>query len=195
MQLMLIRHGETDWNSTGRYLGQTDVPLNHRGKGQARDVSLRVKEFKPDYLYSSDLQRAQETARVLETNLSLPVQTDRRLREIDFGYWEGKTYHELSPEDKKVSNDWFSEPETVRLPGGEAFSTFKNRVLAFSKELLLTHQGEKVVVVTHGGPIRVLITHYFSMPTGYASRLQIEPATLNRIDFFGLLGFLRHLNA
>lgn len=144
-RLWLVRHGETDWSAAGRLNGWCDVPLNQRGRDQARAVSRRLKQQRFITVWSSDLQRAAETARLAYGE---PL-VDARLREVDFGTLEGLTWDGLSngDQDALVAFDAFE------APGGETVAGLRRRVLDFIREL---KPGDHLVF-THGGPIRVLL--------------------------------------
>ncbi|MBI4759502.1 MAG: histidine phosphatase family protein, partial [Chloroflexi bacterium] len=95
MRLLLVRHGETDWNAEERYQGTTDVPLSAQGRAQAQALTSRMAGEVLDAIYASDLQRAWQTAEVIAAPHGLPVRPEPRLREIDFGAWEGLTFDEI----------------------------------------------------------------------------------------------------
>jgi probable phosphoglycerate mutase len=152
-QLVLTRHGETDWNSAGRWQGHSDTPLNDEGRRQARALAETLDGV--DVVYSSDLARARETAEIVAERLALPIRLDPRLRERGFGAWEGLTNDEIE----------LRFPDTHRLwragagfgaEDAEPFEAFAARIHAFLEDLLLAHAEETVLVVAHGGSIRVI---------------------------------------
>lgn len=198
MQLILVRHGETDWNKQGRYLGNTDLPLSEKGLKQAAELASFVRICDPACLYSSDLIRARHTASGIEKSLSLSSScvVDRRLREINFGSWEGKTYAELSSREKALSDDWFTDPGSITVPEGEPWREFQNRVLSFVQEIIAIHQEGKIIVVSHGGPIKIIIAHFLGIASSKISRLHISPASISIVDIYGEAGegFLKLLN-
>lgn len=144
MRLVLVRHGATAWSERGRLTGWTDIPLNSRGRDQARQLRWRLgKPF--DSVWSSDLRRAAETARLAVGE----ARFDRRLRELDFGSIEGATWASL-PEGIRTQLLGF---DGFRAPGGESVADLRSRVLGFVDELGPgTH-----LLVTHGGVIRALL--------------------------------------
>ena len=144
-RLWLVRHAETDWSRTGRLCGWTDVPLNLRGRDQARALAWTLAGRHFATAWSSDLQRSVETAR---RSYGHPT-TDPRLRELRFGALEGLRWAELAPpiQDALLRFDGFIAPE------GEAVDALRHRVLAFVSELL---PGDHLVF-THGGVIRLLL--------------------------------------
>ncbi len=136
--LLLVRHGETDWNAEGRLQGHTDRPLNDYGRRQARELAERLAGDGVTAIYSSDLSRARETAQIVGERLGLPVEVDPDLREKDWGNWEGLT------SDERL---------TVELEG-ETTEAHRERVMRAVDRIAARHPGETVVVVTHGGSLR-----------------------------------------
>jgi broad specificity phosphatase PhoE len=136
--LLLVRHGETDWNAEGRLQGQTDRPLSDYGRRQARQLAEELAGEELDAIYSSDLARARETAEIVGETLGLPIELDRDLREKDWGTWEG-----LTP----------VERDRVEFVG-ESTETHRDRMLRALRQISERHPGAHVLVVTHGGSMR-----------------------------------------
>ena len=136
--LLLVRHGETDWNAEGRLQGHTDRPLNEHGRRQARALAERLAGDDIAAVYASDLARARETAEILGAKLGLPVVLDAGLRERDWGNWEGLTGSERDRVDHV----------------GEPADEHAERVLAAVRGIAERHPGARIVVVTHGGSLR-----------------------------------------
>jgi broad specificity phosphatase PhoE len=135
--LLLVRHGETDWNAERRWQGHADVPLNERGREQARALAERLaSNGRVDAIYTSDLSRARDTAEVVGAHLGVPVAVDRDLREIDVGSREGMT--------GEVDGPWDGEPHAAHA----------ERVLRAVHRIAARHPGERILVVTHGGSMR-----------------------------------------
>ncbi len=156
----LIRHGETDWNVTGRWQGHADIPLNAIGRAQARRLAARVRDPGPlfDALFSSDLQRAWETAATLADAIDLAPQPLPQLREIDVGSWSGLTGTQVRARDGETY-ERIQSGEDLARGGGERFLDLYTRVVA-AIEQLADEQGQKqIAVVTHGGPVRALLLH------------------------------------
>ena len=151
--LLLVRHGETDWNADGRLQGQTDRPLSHFGRRQARQLGEQLKDDelegeKLEAIYSSDLARARETAEIVGELLGVPVVLDADLREKDWGTWEGLT----SVERDRV--------EFV----GESTEAHQERILRALRRISERHPGDgRVLVVTHGGSMRRVQTAAMGM--------------------------------
>jgi broad specificity phosphatase PhoE len=151
--LLLARHGETDWNRDGRFQGHADTPLNERGREQARELADQLDGI--DVVYSSDLARARETAEIIGGRLGLEVRVDERLRERGFGRWEGLTTEEIGLGDTDTYRRWRAGDG----PGpddGEAHEAMAARVQDFLEDVIRRHPGEEVLVIAHGGSVRVI---------------------------------------
>ncbi|MCR2823626.1 histidine phosphatase family protein [Lederbergia panacisoli] len=144
-QVVLIRHGITDWNTERRAQGQSDIPLNEEGRKQARALANRLNSEKWDLIFSSDLSRAKETAEILAQTLGLNVQTDHRLREMHKGETEGTTLEERI-------NRWGSEWESLSL-GIEDDKSITLRGTSFLTEIMNKFKGKRILVVSHGALI------------------------------------------
>ena len=151
--LLLVRHGETDWNRDGRWQGHSDTPLNELGRRQARELAAELDGV--DVVYSSDLARARETAEIIAARLGVPVRLDARLRERSFGAWEGLTTAEIEERFREAHGRWQSG-EGFGPDDAESFETFDDRVRSFLDEVLHRHPQETVLVIGHGGSIRVM---------------------------------------
>lgn len=151
--LLLVRHGETDWNRDRRWQGHTGPPLNEAGRAQAARLAPTITGV--DAVYSSDSVRAYETALVLARRHGLEVPVDARLREVNFGLWEGLTRAEIEDRYGDAFSRWLSG-ERAAPNGGEADATMAQRVYLALDEIAAAHPGGRVVVVTSSGPIRAV---------------------------------------
>ncbi len=149
--IMLARHGETDWNHEHRWQGHADPPLNATGRAQANALATELARKRPQRIYSSDLLRARETAEVVAVALGLTVVLDERLREVDVGEWSGLTMAEverLYPEGvlrrREGGTGWTT---------GESFADMRRRIAEVLHAIGASHAGERVVVISHGGPL------------------------------------------
>lgn len=190
--LTLIRHGHTEWNALGRYQGYAPIPLSQRGLAQAACLAAALAaDPPPDAAYCSDLARCRQTIAPLAAALSLPVTHDARLREVDYGHWQGLTRAEAAAWDSVAFAAYSADPENTVIPGGESQGRLAARVLAALADILAAHSGARIVVVTHGGPIRAILRHYGlwrgGTPSGNASRteLHISPAGAARLVLDG----------
>jgi broad specificity phosphatase PhoE len=172
-RLILIRHGETDWNVEGRYQGQADPPLNQRGLAQARQLAQKLRGVGLDVLYSSPLRRALQTARILAEALDVPLHTEPRLMEIHQGEWQTLLYTEIAAHYPELFDRWQTEPWTVTLPGGENIAQVQERVYAAVDEILSRHEGQCIGMVTHRVPITLLKVRYQGLDPDVVRTLQL----------------------
>lgn len=158
-RLLLIRHGETDWNVAGRWQGQTDVPLNARGRAQAAALVSRLAGTPLAAIYSSDLSRARETAEILARNVGLSVQVDPRLREIDLGEWEGLLATDIQARYADLLAQRWIDPFSVFPPGGETAASALARARAALKDIVQRHAPGPVALISHGFLLALLRLH------------------------------------
>jgi broad specificity phosphatase PhoE len=183
-RLILIRHGETDWNVEGRYQGQADPPLNQRGLAQARQLAQKLRGVGLDVLYSSPLRRALQTAQILAEALDVPLHTEPRLMEIHQGEWQTLLYAEIAARYPELFDRWQTEPWTVTLPGGENIAQVQERVYAAVDEILSRHEGQCIGMVAHRLPITLLKIRYqgldpdvvrtFQLPNTYWEEIPLK---------------------
>lgn len=163
-RLILIRHGETDWNTEGRWQGQADVALNATGWSQAQQIAHSLDRAGITAVYSSDLQRARQTAQTLADAIGLPVFLDSRLREIHQGEWQGLLISEIQAGYAQAYQDRKQDPLRFAPPGGETAAQVRQRVVSAVQAIIHQHPGETVAVVSHGFALAVLIAHLRGAP-------------------------------
>jgi broad specificity phosphatase PhoE len=168
--ILLVRHGETDSNAEGRIQGQTNTPLNARGRGQAQALADRLAGEPVTAVYSSDLDRARETAEILAARLDLPVVLDPALRERHFGSWEGKTIDEIEARWPGAWQQWRNGDEA--WADVEDHIALAERIRGAIRRLADVHPGEQIVVVAHGGVIRVILMDAAGLPYPEQRRVQ-----------------------
>jgi broad specificity phosphatase PhoE len=149
--ILLVRHGETDWNVERRVQGHTDQPLNETGRVQARALADDLAGEEIDVVYSSDLIRAHETARIVAERRGLDVTAIPELRERDFGTWEGLTDDDIFTRFPDARHRAWGDAETKEQMAA--------RVLEALRRISAAHGNGRVLVVTHGGPLRAVLTH------------------------------------
>jgi len=161
--LILVRHGQTDWNAESRIQGQLGVDLSEVGRQQVVLTSQRLAAVRAAALYSSDLKRALASAEPIASQTGLTIQPAAELRERSFGEWEGKTWPEIEAADPTLRARGRGD---LRLspPGGEKREQVRERVVAFAERVAHDHPDQFVVAVTHGGPISQLLRWVLDMP-------------------------------
>jgi alpha-ribazole phosphatase len=162
-RLLLIRHGETAWNQAGRYVGRTDLPLNDLGRRQAEALARRLADETIDAVYTSDYRRAAETAEEIARPHNLPVQQEPRLREIDFGLWEGLTMAEIRDRFPAELSAWRESPR-VAPPEGESIIHLVGRVSPWLEEVMGDHEGQTLAVCAHGGTFQMMLYTLLEIP-------------------------------
>ncbi|MCS6880829.1 MAG: histidine phosphatase family protein [Oscillochloridaceae bacterium] len=182
MRLILVRHGETPWNVTLQYQGHANVPLNERGREQARRAAARLRPLEVRALYASDIARAWETAEIIGAAIGQTPVPMPELREIDVGQWEGLTPEELYRRFPDHMAEYRRDPaRTVRL-GGESYAQLQARALVALQRIQESHaQGEVVVAVSHGGTIRALLCHVIGLDLGNFGRMWLDNGSLTEL--------------
>ena len=149
-EILLIRHGETTWNQEGRMQGQHDSPLTPLGLHQARQLARRLKGVAFTTLYSSDLGRAHQTARCVADATGHEIVADRELRERCFGIFEGLTNNEIEKRHPDLYALFEKRLPHFAMPEGESAARFRDRCVGALQRIAANHDGETIVVVTHG---------------------------------------------
>lgn len=180
--ILLIRHATTAY--VGKALaGRTpSVGLNEQGDREAADLARRLASQPIDALYSSPLDRAQQTAEYLAREHGLSIAIDERLAEVDFGDWTGQTIADLDErEDWKLFNLFRS---TWTIPNGESMLQVQQRMVRAIEDLYKRHEGGTVAVVSHADAIKSALTHFLGMPIDFFLRLEISPASVSTVRLY-----------
>jgi alpha-ribazole phosphatase/probable phosphoglycerate mutase len=184
MRMILLRHAAT--GAVGRCYGELDLPLSDEGRAQA----ARVRIEPVDTVYTSPRQRALETARIVKPDLA-PV-VEPALREIDFGRFEGLTYDEAAALEPELYARWMETPTEVTFPGGESWPLLRDRVRQFAARIRELH--ERVLIVSHGGPIRALLSEALGLPDANIFRIDQSFAAVSIIDWHGSVPLVKLVN-
>jgi len=190
--ILLARHGETDWNRENRYQGHADPPLNQTGRDQAAELAAALAAEPLAAIYSSPLRRALETAEILAVPHGLEPVTVDALREVDVGSWEGLTRAEIEQRFPEQFARWLDYQ--AGWEDGESYEEMGRRVIAGLLELAAAHEGERILAVSHGGPVRAAyaladgITHSEARRRGpvvanaFVAEFAVEEGVLRRAD-------------
>ena len=174
-RLWLVRHGETNWNLEGRYQGTTDIPLNAKGRSQAKALGqvLAANGVPFQAVFSSPLSRARETAGIIARCLDLPVFVDKRLEEINLGEWEGELFIDIREKFPEIVGERLTNAANTRTPGGESAVEVARRVVDAADLIASCHSEEEVILVGHGFSLSVLaaIANGKSLDAVYTSLL------------------------
>jgi probable phosphoglycerate mutase len=190
--ILLARHGETDWNREGRFQGWADPPLNATGRAQAVDLSVQLMAEELAAVYSSPLRRAYETAEVVAASRGLEPVTVDALREVDVGSWSGLSRAEIEQRFPEQYARWLDYGQGWE--DGETYEQMVDRVVGALQELAEARDGERILAVTHGGPMRAASA--FADRVSYAEARRRSPVVGNTavLEFAVEAGALRRLD-
>ncbi len=181
-KIILIRHGETEWNLSGRWQGHADSALSPRGIAQAEALGKRMKNEPLDYIYSSDLERAQHTARLVGASSGWEVQLMEGLRERDLGVLEGLTTEEMKKDHPKEFESFLTLGPDYQLPGGESFQQFFDRCSSALNQIADRHSGKSIGVVTHGGFLGAIFRFVLDIPLEAQRNFVLLNCSINRLN-------------
>jgi 2,3-bisphosphoglycerate-dependent phosphoglycerate mutase len=192
-RILAIRHGETAWNADGRVQGHLDIALNDRGREQARALAGALAGETIDAVYSSDLQRARETAEAFALPAGLMVRTDVQLRERMFGRLEGLTFAEIEQRWPEDAARWRQREPDFAVGGGESLRVFYARCVEAATRLAAAHAGQTIALVAHGGVLDVLYRAAARIELQAPRTWQLGNASINRLLYspegFALVGW------
>jgi broad specificity phosphatase PhoE len=180
--LYLIRHGATDWTRDRRLAGRRELGLSLEGRVQADELAERLAPLDLAEVLSSPLPRAIETAERIATRHRIDVARDPRLTDLHAGKWEGAALADLSQRDE--FRRFLDDPIASPIPGGEALTDVRDRMLASTMQALVDNElGAHIAVISHAGPLRILIAHYLGMELASFHRLRLQPASVTALRF------------
>ena len=182
MKLIVVRHGETEWNVQGREMGQLDSPLTPRGVRQAEALAARLSAVRFEALYTSDLGRAVRTAEIIAAACGLEPIVDAALRERDLGIFQGFTRAELESRFPEDYAEYLRSGHGYQIPGGESGQQRTERSVRALAAIAERHPAETVVVVTHGGFLSGFFEHVLGMEPGHGRRFKRQNAAYNEFE-------------
>jgi probable phosphoglycerate mutase len=162
--ILLVRHGETEWNRQNRVQGNLDSPLTGLGKDQANQLRQMLERVHIEQAYVSPLKRARDTLDIIIQDRPIEVGIVDDLREIKLGPWEGKTRAETALSNPAEENNFWHQPESFALPGAETFQQLQTRMVAALESIFLRASGHTVLVVSHWIAIKVALAYYKGIP-------------------------------
>jgi len=199
--IFVARHGETEYNRTGRMQGRgIDMPLNETGRLQARAISDYLKDKSIDYIFSSSLMRSMETAEIIAWSMRMKYTAFPELDEMDFGKFEGKPSEKITEELEQVHKTWQQGDTDFVIEGGESPQMVQSRVVPRANAILREHEGSTLLFVLHGRLIRILLTSWLGRDLSQMHRIKHSNGALYHLrknaDSFevGYLNKLDHLN-
>jgi len=187
MRLIVVRHGQTQWNHEKRALGHADVELNEEGRRQAQWLALALKEEKLVAIYSSPLKRALETAQAIARFHQAEVGVDRAFIEMDVGEMDGLTYEEMRDRYGEFLKEWMKGSCSLALPGGECLEDVQRRAWLGVEKIIKEHlkPEDVVAVVSHNFTILCIICRALGLELSQFRRLRLNLASISVLDFGG----------
>ena len=181
--LLLVRHGQTEWNRVERFRGRYEVPLNPTGLAQAEKAAAHLcAHWQPVAIYASPLGRAMETAGAIAQACHLVVQPCAGLLDIDYGEWQGLTPAEARLRWPELVTAWYAHPETVQIPGGESLARVRQRVTSLLKDVCRRHADQPVVLVGHTVVNRLILLEILGLGNERFWHLHQDPGAINVIE-------------
>ena len=182
MQVILVRHGATDWNLQGRCQGSSDRDLSEMGTRQAEQIAALLRHEKIHAIYSSNLRRARQTAELIGRPHDLPVLIEDGIRELDHGELEGLTFNEIKTQYREFLSRWRSEPADIRVPGGERLADVAERAWNSLNRIAEGHrQAERILVVSHNFPILGIVCRISGTDLNDYRTFHLDPCGITRI--------------
>ncbi|MFV9504721.1 MAG: histidine phosphatase family protein [Oscillochloridaceae bacterium umkhey_bin13] len=195
MRLIIVRHGESEWNRIHRYQGQLDAPLSELGLQQAQALAERLKSEPIDHMYTSRLQRAARTAAAIAAyHPGVPLVESEALLEIHHGEWQGKFADEIEANYAAGLAEWRAHPTRSQMPGGESFSNVLKRTLDFREQLVAEHHDQTVLISTHDVIVKILVADALGMNMDRINRIWVTNASISVIEYGDDLPYLVSLS-
>ena len=194
-EIIVVRHGETKWNNMHRYQGIMDIELNEKGYEQARKAGEFLRNREINYLYASDLKRARNTAEIITEHHNIKLNALEGLREMNFGEWEGMNFKEIGRDYHDLFEKWKEDPTSVSPPGGEMLAEVQERIIDSLEKIISTQKEDNtILVVSHGGAIRIMLAYYLKIPLQYFWRIDIDNASISKMIFFDGAPIIKSVN-
>jgi broad specificity phosphatase PhoE len=178
--VILVRHGQTEWNRVERFRGWADVPLNDNGLKQAEKTAARIaNQWQPVAIFSSPLSRAIKTAEAIGKATGLPVNPESGLKDINYGKWQGLTPEEAGKEYPEMVEAWYLTPHLAKIPGGETLDELRARAMKTVEELASKYRGKTIILVGHTVINRIILLGVMGLGNDRFWRIKQEPCAIN----------------
>jgi probable phosphoglycerate mutase len=181
-RITLVRHGETEWNVSGRWQGHADAPLTIHGQTQARALGERFRDATFDACYTSDLGRAVHTSKLIADPSAMDFEIDERLRERGLGIMQGLTTAEMLDQCPDVYESFRNNGPDYLIPEGESFRQFNERCVNAIEDFSIRHSGKSILVVTHGGVLGAIFRHVIGLSLDSPRRYALLNCSVNVIE-------------
>lgn len=183
LEIILVRHGQTDWNRDRRVMGARPIPLNTQGKREITQMAQLLSDVEFEIIYTSPLMRAFQTSRILSRGRSVKVEKVPEIQEIDYGEWVGRTFEDISKE--KMFKTYYASPKEAQAPGGEKMTEVIKRGVSFIETLKKKHKDGRVVVVSHADVIKSILIHYMDLDLNDLHKFRVDNGSVSLLFFDG----------
>ncbi len=185
VEIILVRHGETEWNKGEIFRGLADVDLNETGRKQAELLGEYLSAGKIDLIYASPLKRAVQTAEAIAKFQKIEVNTVENLIDFDYGEWQGLTHGEVKEKYPELYQDWLDTPEQVKMPEGESLAKIRDRAMPFVEDAIMRCGEGKIALVSHRVVNKVLICALLGLGIAHFWNIRLDTAAITRFDYNG----------
>lgn len=193
-RIMLVRHGETNWNREEVFRGRIDVALNENGRQQAKALAKATKDYHIDAIYSSSLSRSMETAKMVADMHGLDIKIADGFIDLHYGQWQGLEHEKVKDEYPELYLKWQESPHLVRFPGGESLEDVKERALVEMNAILTEHEGQTVMIVSHRVVSKVVLCSIIGLDNSHFWRIRQDNCCLNIFERSGDTYIIHLLN-
>jgi len=183
-KLMLIRHGDTDWNAEEIFRGHADVALNESGIKQAELLATYLEDVPLEVVYSSPLKRALKTAEIITVSHHIDVITAPELVDFDYGEWQGLSHDTVKEDYKALYDEWLNNPHLVKVPKGESLDDVRERALSLVDRILTNHEGT-VALVSHRVVGKVLICALLGLDNSHFWNIRLDTCGITTFVYQG----------
>lgn len=183
-KIYLVRHGQTEWNKLSKVQGRTDIELSKRGVLQAKQLAKRLSEENIDVIYSSSLKRALKTAEIIAEVKNCSINKSDKYQEICLGPWEGLTINEIKESYGEHFRLYREDPSNFSLPGAETFLELSERTYNSIMEIVCTHVGKSILIVSHGTAIKAALIRILDIDIKNYTKFRIDNASISVIGFY-----------
>ena len=181
-KIFLIRHGLSEWNKLNKIQGQKNTILTELGEKQAAHMGNRLIEENIDIIYSSDLKRAYDTAKIISNIINKPLISSEAIREINFGQWEGLNTEELQEKYRDEYLTWTKEPDKLNMDGAETLEDLKHRGMKYIDHIVKENQNKNIAIVSHGVMLKVIILGLLGVDMSHYKNISLNNVSLSIVE-------------
>ena len=183
VHIILVRHGETDWNTQQVFRGRVDVALNKVGLAQAEAVGVSLQDRAIDAIYSSPLSRALDTAHMLAEGRNIEVELEKGFTDIDFGKWQGLSHQKVKEEYNDLYDTWLTQPHLVTFPDGESLKHVRRRSMEALEKVTKNNPGKTLALVSHRVVLKVLMGAMLGLELSHFWYIRQDTCAINRFEY------------